>query len=324
MKSKLMTLSALLFLAGLLTVNAQTNYSLSFNGTSAHVSYSNSTSYSNTMTIEAWIKTTAYSSYDEIVGWGNTSSSTNHSVEFRVANGKLEFGINTNGWQAVASSASVNTGNWVHVAVVKNDTDIKLYINGTQDGSGTINQSPSVNVMEIGGFYYQQEMKYDYYFTGNIDEVRIWNTARTASEISNNMCKELTGSETGLTNYYKMNEGSGSTLNDNKTNGTVNGTIYNATYGYGPPAVTDSSFDSNTYGSDSWIGYVYQSQNWPPNPAYQPYQYLGSITQSEIFNQNWGGSGPTLSGTTYIDNFHVRYRMKKSFPRGKYNITAGA
>jgi len=323
MNVKLLPLALLILIAGMRVVNAQTNYSLSFNGSSAHVNYTNSTSYSNTMTVEAWIKTTANSSYDEIVGWGNTSSSTNHAVEFRVANGKLEFGINTNGWQNVASGGYVNTGNWVHVAFVKDASSIKLYINGVQDGSGTIDQSPSVNVMEIGGFYYQQEMKPDYYFSGNIDEVRIWNTARTASQISDNLYKELEGGESGLTAYYKMNEGSGTTLYDNKTGGSANGTINNATYTYGPPALTAYTFNSNTYGSGSWIGYVYQSPNSPPSPSFQPSQYLGSVTQTEKFNQNWGSSGPTLNGTTYIDNFHIRYRIEKSFARGKYNITAG-
>ena len=323
MNVKILPLALLILIAGMRVVNAQTNYSLSFNGSNAHVNYSNSTSYSNTMTVEAWIKTTVNSSYDEIVGWGNTSSSTNHAVEFRVANGKLEFGINTTGWQAVASGASVNTGNWVHVAVVKDGSSIKLYINGVQDGSGTINQSPSVNVMEIGGFYFQQQMMPDYYFSGNIDEVRIWNTARTASQISDNQYKELEGGESGLTAYYKMNEGSGTTLYDNKTGGSANGTINNATYTYGPPALTSYTFNSNTYGSGSWIGYVYQSPNSPPSPSFQPSQYLGSVTQTEKFNQNWGSSGPTLTGTTYIDNFHIRYRMEKSFARGKYNITAG-
>ena len=322
MNAKLQLGLILIFLIGIQNLNSQTNYALNFNGSSAYVKYDNSSSYNSTMTIEAWIKTTTTSVNAEIVGWGNTSSSTNHAVEFRLNNGKLEFGINTNGWACVTSSGSVNTGNWVHVAVVKNGTTIQLYINGVQDGSGTISQSPTVNVMEIGGFYYSQIQQSSYYFSGGIDEVRIWDSARSSTDISNNMYKELAGTE-GLTAYYKMNEGSGSTLNDNKSGGSANGSIYNATYTYGPTALTNYSFDSNTYGDGSWIGYVYQSSNWPPNPGFQASQYLGSITQSEKFNQNWGGSGPTLSGTTYIDNFHVRHRMNKSFAKGKYDITVG-
>jgi len=44
------------------------------------------------------------------------------------------------------------------------------------------------------------------WFSGNIDEVRIWNDVRTVDEIRANMYKELSGSEDNLVAYYKLNE----------------------------------------------------------------------------------------------------------------------
>jgi hypothetical protein len=49
------------------------------------------------------------------------------------------------------------------------------------------------------------------YFAGDLDEVRVWSTARTRDQIRANMTKELLGTETGLSYYNKMNNGTGAT-----------------------------------------------------------------------------------------------------------------
>jgi len=66
-----------------------------------------------------------------------------------------------------------------------------------------------------------------------MDEVRIWNTARTQSEIQSSLNTELSGTETGLMAYYNFNQGTAggtntgiTTLTDrtsNAKNGTLNG-----------------------------------------------------------------------------------------------------
>ena len=60
-----------------------------------------------------------------------------------------------------------------------------------------------------------------------IDEFRIWKTARTQAQINENMFRELTGSEDSLLVYYKMSDGTGTTVSDNKTGGSTNGTLVN-------------------------------------------------------------------------------------------------
>ena len=61
-----------------------------------------------------------------------------------------------------------------------------------------------------------------------LDEVRIWNTARTQQQIQDNMNKELSGDEPGLVGYWKFNEGQGTTVYDNA--GNNHGTIHGATW----------------------------------------------------------------------------------------------
>ena len=71
-------------------------------------------------------------------------------------------------------------------------------------------------------------------FYGDIDEVRIWNVERTASQISDAKDGALNGDETGLVAYYNFQENSGTTANDSQTLSNNDGTISNATWTSGP------------------------------------------------------------------------------------------
>jgi hypothetical protein len=63
-------------------------------------------------------------------------------------------------------------------------------------------------------------------FNGIIDELRIWNVARTQSQIQNDMNRRLTGSEAGLVGYWRFDEGSGNTTGDSSRHGNT-GTLFN-------------------------------------------------------------------------------------------------
>ncbi|MGC4040864.1 MAG: T9SS sorting signal type C domain-containing protein [Flavobacterium sp.] len=84
--------------------------------------------------------------------------------------------------------------------------------------------------------------------------------------------------------------------------------------------------DQTSYGNNSWIGYVYSgldTANPPSNIATAPYR--GYITQSELFDQDWGSgsvSGGNLCGT-YADQFFIRYKMQRNFTAGYYTFTVG-
>lgn len=64
------------------------------------------------------------------------------------------------------------------------------------------------------------------YFVGKLDDVRMWSDVRTALEIERNFGKILTGSEGNLVGYWKLNETSGTTANDETTNAN-DGTLTN-------------------------------------------------------------------------------------------------
>ena len=66
-----------------------------------------------------------------------------------------------------------------------------------------------VTALTIGGYP-------PVYFNGQIDEFRIWNVARSASEVMA-MSHTLVGNEAGLTGYWKLDETSGASAADSVT-----------------------------------------------------------------------------------------------------------
>ena len=91
---------------------------------------------------------------------------------------------------------------WYHVAVVYDGGFIKTYINGKLNGEAMLdgNLQSNQEVLTIGGTYWLA----DDTTNGAIDEVRIWNIARTQAEIQSTISQSLTGSEAGLIGYWQF------------------------------------------------------------------------------------------------------------------------
>ena len=71
---------------------------------------------------------------------------------------------------------------WTHLAATYDGTTLRLYVNGTlvtsKPQTGTL--ATSTNPLQIGG-----DTIYGQYFAGRIDEVRVYNTARTQPQDPN-------------------------------------------------------------------------------------------------------------------------------------------
>ena len=140
------------------------------------------------------------------------------------AQGRLAFQTELSGNWFVFSSRTVTFNRWNHCAFVfDNDNDmLKLYLNGTLTGSRAISYDlPDTNaVVWIGGpgpFYFSRLAHEPGFqmFAGYLNEIRIWNVARTGNDIFNHMLPDnITGSEDGLVAYWSFNEGVGQTAYD--------------------------------------------------------------------------------------------------------------
>lgn len=204
---------------------AGSRQALDFDGSNDYVNFSSSPEYNNNaVTIEAWIQSTNSGNEKDIVSWGSNSG-LNDNVQLRMQAGKLQFGMDVSGWVSIIGNTNINTGKWTHVAMVKNGNDVSLYVNGKLDASGSINLTPTVPKFFISAHYKNGVLR-GFYFPGQIDEVRIWNTTRTEAEIRESMMRTLAGNESGLVAYYRFDQYDGTTLFD-MTSNAKNGTLTN-------------------------------------------------------------------------------------------------
>lgn len=149
-------------------------------------------------TIEAWIKTTQNNGGGAIMTYGNLT--TNNRFALYQTGGKLNFVAENNDYN---TNATINDGNWHHIAATHDGTSLKVYLDGVQVGTSQAKTfNTTGNQFSIGYRGVASE-----YFNGSIDEVRVWNVARTAEQINRSKNCELQGNETGLVAYYKFNQG---------------------------------------------------------------------------------------------------------------------
>ncbi|MCK4358367.1 MAG: T9SS type A sorting domain-containing protein, partial [Candidatus Cloacimonetes bacterium] len=171
----------------------------------------------NNYTIEAWIYPNAFNSLGGIVSKCQTYGSDGYTL--RLNSEEPYTGLNFDGMETSTGILSAN--HWYHLAAVNDNGTRKLYLNGveqTLNGSAFTVLSNS-NPILLGSDYNSC------YFSGKIDEVRIWKDVRTEQEIRENIHQTLSGTETDLVSYWQFNEYSGITTAD--IIGGNNGTLYN-------------------------------------------------------------------------------------------------
>jgi hypothetical protein len=202
-------------------------YGLEFDGIDDYVALGNATALgftSQNFTIETWIKPGNVTKGMMIFSrhnWNNDG--------YRLQTGSLGnlvfFTFQSGASQLSQTSSHVLTiDDWYHVAVVRQGASVRLWVNGVDStnitGSHIDPAYSALRTAYIATHYALQEM-----FDGSISEVRVWNYARSESEIKADMYNELTSSESGLIGYWKLNEGSGIIAHDSTANNNT-GTLY--------------------------------------------------------------------------------------------------
>jgi len=209
------------------------NQVLSLDGDGDYVS-SNSTdlNIADDLTISAWIKPYSFVDWPGIV----TNLQDNGAEESGYG---LFYYPDANGimwWISTQDSApnnyasfpnvSVDLDQWTHLAGTYSSAsgEMKLYKNGALVGSkgitGNINWDYAPDDCRLGNYHDDNE---DYFLNGVIDEVRIWNIARTESEIQAQMDSTLTGNENGLVGYWNFDDGTAKDITVNGNDGEFKG-----------------------------------------------------------------------------------------------------
>ncbi|WP_283136775.1 LamG-like jellyroll fold domain-containing protein [Rhizohabitans arisaemae] len=165
---------------------------LSFNGTNSSVTVPDSPRLrpSGGLTVEAWVNPASTAGWRTAVLKERTGGL---SYALYASNGSRPEGdLNLGGADvAVRGSAPPPTGTWTHLALTYDGAAIRLYVDGVQAGStprtGPINFA-AAGPLRIGGNAVWGE-----YFSGLIDEVRVYDRALTAAEIVEDMATPAGG-----------------------------------------------------------------------------------------------------------------------------------
>jgi hypothetical protein len=188
----------------------------------------------NDFTIEAWIKTTdpfnsGGSQFFEGAGLMYADvGGINNDFGTSILNGKFAFGTG-NPDITITSTTTVSTGQWFHVAAVRKQSTglIQIYVNGvleaqTNTGTQALN-APGQIIMGANVIDSR-------YYTGTLDEMRLWTTARSVAEIQSNMNSTVPTNTSGLVGYWRYNEGTGNQAVDISPSNNTGTLVNNPTW----------------------------------------------------------------------------------------------
>jgi hypothetical protein len=308
------------------------------------------------LTLEAWIKPDSFGASPfrgSIISkefWGNSNRSTGYVLRCG-GNGVLEFvyGDSTaNVWRTFTTNTGVLTTNtWQHVAVTfQQNVGVSLYINGvlqTLISASSFSTRIAVNNEDLGigtGYYDANQRT----FTGSLDEVRIWNVAKTQNEIMLNKDVEVCNT-VGLVAYYRLNDLFSSTIADNSLSGVGNGTLtttgsatilrqcedktltaFNGTIAYVDSTATIGNTGESWANAYRSLGHALRAANTCPTISLI---YVAKGTYSPThnpFTMNSSKVGIEISSTNILDRtFHIRSGLEVigGYPSGggTYNPT---
>jgi surface protein len=273
----------LLFIPMYLFGQSSTYYTtLDFNGSDSYITIPsgiNDLSFSSDkFTLEAWIK------IENAPPSGSSSGNNtapNRDYIFSKKNDWSLYVLNINGslylegrfrrdyhgdWPDVRSSTTISTDTWYHVAFTnsKSDGRIRIYINGNLDNSenwtsGGYGLTSTTNPIGIGASVWNGIDNPSNFFDGEMSDIRLWDSERTQSAI--NFYKNSTlNTNSTLKLYYKLNEGSGSTINDlsgNSITGTARGSYqWKSNSPFGTIDQENSSSNAGAGGTTQWQSFT--------------------------------------------------------------------
>jgi hypothetical protein len=197
-----------LLLLGLAAFSLQAQNALHFDGIDDRVDCGNDVSLqlSGQLTLEAWIyaNTWKISVFQGCI-INKEQNVPDYGYMLRAGQGgRLGFNLGNGSWHEIISAPLLSLNTWHHVAATYDGSKMRLFIDGVQTDSLslTISIGNAANNLFIGDWYSNGRN-----FNGIIEEVRVWNVARTKAEIQATMNSALCVLPPGLVAYYPFNQG---------------------------------------------------------------------------------------------------------------------
>jgi RHS repeat-associated protein len=221
-------------------LNGDPNKAVTLNGTSQYGTVQDATQLgkTNNFSLELWVKRTKNAASQAIVGkpLTATTKSENYAFWFDTAN-KIRFEVGAGNKSATVTSAAALDTSWHHVVGTFASGALKLYVDGALSASATASfttATANTNTFDIG------RAGTTSYYGGTLDEIALYGTALTATQVSDHRSKGVNAPPaTTTTSYGYDNDGRQISLGtstftwnlaDRLTAATVLGT--SSSYGY--------------------------------------------------------------------------------------------
>ncbi|MGQ9503543.1 MAG: LamG-like jellyroll fold domain-containing protein [Thermogutta sp.] len=135
------------------------------------------------LSIECWVRTDQPNQHDKWIINRIFGGSETTGFRLGVVYGKPSFQLPLTSWSHhLVANTQLPTGRWVHLAGTFDGTNMRLYMDGKEVGKmerpGGLRQN--VRPIILGIF----DMNHPAYFTGDLDEVRLYNRALSPEEIA--------------------------------------------------------------------------------------------------------------------------------------------
>jgi hypothetical protein len=163
--------------------------------------------YNDAATVEVWFNSTTTATSQALQ---NLAGLAMGFYINRFNDGRILFFFDgTTANQAVDFGSDLNDGQWHHAAGVYQDGTVSIYVDGILVGT----HNETLALTSLDGFI-GANAGASAFFEGTMDEVRVWNIARTADDIQRDMSRPLSGEEPGLVGYWRFDETSGADVLD--------------------------------------------------------------------------------------------------------------
>lgn len=279
---------------------AKNGSGLDFDGSGDYIEAANDSTLDITgdITISAWIKRDLTDDYSPFVA--KTDSSTTWDYDFYIVNGSnnLRFYSDATTPTTITSSGSITDTAWHHIAVTRSGSTVTFYIDGILDSTGTMSGSFNNNPdpVWIGSDGFDD-------FDGKMDDVKIYNYARTVAQIAYDYNR---GAPVA---WWRLDECTGTTIydaSDHSYNGTltIGATGTNTSAGSCSSGTSTEAWNNGTTGryngsldfdgTDDYIATT--SIKYGSDITLSAWIKTSSSAQKPVISNRSGGGGETYFG----------------------------
>ncbi len=202
------------------------------------------------LTIESLVKFNSYTTWSRIIDLGNGPGNNNIMIGFTHTTGTLFFQvIDASGATYVHITTSVQPplNQWNHIAAsIDSNRNATLYLNGEVIGSAVASALPPV-ATRSNNYVGRSNWSGDAYLNGSIDELRIYNTARTADTIRNDRYNAVNPSDSTLVYAYSFNSASSNQSPSSLTNASGASLLNGASIG------SSDAVDGSPAANNLWL-----------------------------------------------------------------------